>query len=112
MMRRFWREAEIKWNYIARFTPFKWHYACFDCRVGIKTSGPASRDYIGIRCGRCGKDAVHVGKDCRIPKKKDIKGWKTLKGLIDSGITFNPRDDKYSNVTRVRYPRTYEKPTE
>lgn len=101
-----WREAEIEWTYVSYYTPYKWHFACFDCRVGLKYIGEARADpyhYVGKRCGRCGKDATPVGKDCRVPKRKDIKGWKKLKGLIDSGIRFDPREDQYCSVKRVRH---------
>jgi hypothetical protein len=37
------------------------------------------------RCPSCGKEALRVGSNFRIPKRKDEKGWREIEGMIKTG---------------------------
>ena len=37
------------------------------------------------RCPSCGKEALRVGSNFRIPKRKDEKGWRDIEGMIKTG---------------------------
>jgi hypothetical protein len=38
-----------------------------------------------VRCPSCRKNAVRVGSNFRIPKKRDEKAWKEIQGMIERG---------------------------
>ena len=73
---------------------YRRHYICLNCCIGWKSKDEIklkrtvdnaqlseiydlTSNYEGARC-ICGKDAIEVGRDFRIPKSKDTKAWKIL----------------------------------
>jgi hypothetical protein len=57
------------------------NYVCLDCRVAVRAN-----DYAQPICSKCRKDLICIGKHWRVPKKKDIKGWKVLRDRIEKAI--------------------------
>jgi len=62
-----------------------------DDRIILHKGSP---DFRGKRCGGCGKDAVSVSLNLRIPKQRNKKEWKKLEQRINNG-EFAP---KYNSV--------------
>ncbi|AYV85791.1 MAG: hypothetical protein Satyrvirus41_6 [Satyrvirus sp.] len=76
------------------------HYICVDCKIGFKSlyhheiRPNAERselykyenineiNFEGKRCSKCGKDAIRVSFDFRVPKKKNLKEWEKIKNEI------------------------------
>lgn len=75
-------------------TPYKDHYACFDCqktfkrRLWIDIKKGSKADTIAI-CPQCGEKMASMGRDFESPKQKDDKAWQHLKNLYEVGITFH-----------------------
>jgi hypothetical protein len=75
---------------------YREHRVCFTCKRGWKTSYYSRESVYNLKtgvfqsfkdeedkCSKCGTTAVDVGRDCQIPKKDDVKGWKLLQTLIE-----------------------------
>ena len=72
-------------------------FACLDCRkVFNKHKYNQSRNgswepiEYDVVCPQCGKMAYPTGSAFKAPKQHDIKSWKKLRPLFESGYTFNP----------------------
>lgn len=90
-------------------TFYKEHYICLECCRGWKTQ----KEYILEEDGEgaqlrkvrdvndtkianciCGKFAIRVGRDYRVPKRTDIKEWNKLKNEYHTFYKNNPKSDR------------------
>ena len=60
-------------------------YVCVTCRIAQKSVGYGGRfSYTPTTCRRCHGDMVSIGKNRRVPKKDDDKGWQKIKEIVDA----------------------------
>ena len=52
------------------------NWVCFDCRFVKRQPGHEHRI---PKCNECGSDCFCIGHKVEIPKKSDMRGWKTLR---------------------------------
>lgn len=76
-------------------TSYKLHYACFNCRKTFKRrllgdiKNGAPEESFDAKCPECGGLMADMGLDFESPKKTDLKAWKHIESLYQSGITFH-----------------------
>ena len=76
-------------------TNYKPHYACFSCRKTFKRrllgdiKQGAPPDSFDAKCPECGELMADMGMDFESPRKSDVKAWKHIQSLYQSGITFH-----------------------
>ncbi len=80
-------------------TTYKPHFACFDCRktfkrkllVDINKDKAYDKNHLGkeSKCPDCGELMANMGLDFEAPKKTNVKAWKHLSSLYETGITFH-----------------------
>lgn len=78
---------------------YKAHYACFECRKTFKRKLLRDIDKDSIcfekleeipaTCPECGELLLNMGLDFASPKKNDLKAWRHIENLYESGITFH-----------------------
>lgn len=64
------------------FHHYRTHFACFDCRIGLKS-------FESKGCPRCGKAMAKMGHDFKAPPHYNLKGWEAARLLIQHGIDYN-----------------------
>jgi len=78
------------------------HYVCFDCKRAWKPTMCSRKNYSadnGImyfqnpisNCAVCSKPGTFVGMNCRVPAKKDHRGWIRLQTAINTGMVFDTK---------------------
>lgn len=60
---------------------YRVHFACFDCRIGLKS-------YDSKICPRCGKPMARMGHDFKTPPQDDLKRWEAARILIQHGVDY------------------------
>ena len=100
---------------------YRRHYICLDCHIGWKSKHEIKLKravdgsqllevydnmiYEGTRC-KCGKNAIEVGRDFRVPKILDQKSWNQLKNKYkefsdDMDFSFYMREN-YTHKCNLR----------
>ena len=72
-------------------------FACLDCRKVFKKHmyqqskiGAWTEVEYEVVCPQCNGQAFETGSAFKAPKLSDIKAWKKLRPLFESGYKFNP----------------------
>jgi hypothetical protein len=63
------------------FKNYKSPYACFSCRKAFRGHGLTI-------CPQCGGALHNLGKDFKVPRQRDVKGWQKVEQLYQHGIRF------------------------
>ncbi len=64
------------------FHHYRTHFACFNCRIGLKS-------FDSKICPRCGKEMARMGHDFKAPPRDDVKRWEAARILIQHGIDYD-----------------------
>ncbi len=62
----------------------KW--VCIQCRRACKSVGVAAP-----RCAVCGGVLLFAGKEFHAPRQADLRQWRKVEALLQSGVVFNNR---------------------
>lgn len=83
-------------------------YICFKDRtyrkalsVGGESFGSGSSSLIP-KCPTCSQNMVHIGQFTKIPKKKDLKGWKKLESIISRSVHLGIKNCYMVNLQHKR----------
>ena len=63
----------------------KW--VCLGCRRAWKSAGVAAP-----RCAVCRAPLFWAGKEFAAPRQSDLRGWRKVEALLQSGVVFSERD--------------------
>jgi len=58
-------------------------YVCFPCR----TSASRSSRSAPVLCQHCGEEMTNMGKQFRVPRKSDKRGWENAKRILEERET-------------------------
>lgn len=65
-------------------------WACFNCRVGVRRPlARPCRSPIGVQglaevpCPRCGRACEFLGTAIELPRKRDARAWRRLRGRVE-----------------------------
>jgi hypothetical protein len=72
--------SEEEYEYLKARSPSMWWKPIFEAPRELDQPGTNM-----VRCPSCGKSAIRVGSNFRIPKKKDEKAWKEIEKMIEKG---------------------------
>ena len=78
----------------AMYGPYKYIYACFNCRKVFKQTSDIELDKAEIqnrqfKCPQCNEVMKDMGHDFKAPRQKDLKQWLKVELLYNSGFTYH-----------------------
>lgn len=70
---------------------YRSNIVCTHCRIawkGPRSQWGKSEENGSLKCGRCGRDGVDMGRDFHAPRQTQVNQWKKIESFIARGRGF------------------------